>query len=373
MSTGIICEYNPFHNGHIYHINKINKEFPEDTIVLVMSGNFTQRGEVSIIDKWAKTDIALNYVDIVIELPFVFMQSADIFAHGAITILKNMGVDRIVFGTETLNIDELKEIADVQNTKDFDNLVKNYLDEGINYPTALAKATYDLSNIKVSSPNDLLGISYVKELKNSDITPITIKRTNDYNGEELTGEISSATSIRKALKEDIDIKDCVPKETYKSLKGKLYYNEDYFDLLKYKIISESDNLDKYLNVDEGIENRIKKYIHEVNSLEDLIMKVKTKRYTYNKLNRMFTYILCGFTKEEAKTYKEPEYIRVLGFNDKGKNYLKKIKETSKLPIITNYTKKYKMLDIELRASNVYYILEKDKDLTLEYKHKPIIK
>ncbi len=369
--VGIICEYNPFHNGHIYHINKVKEMFPDKPIILVMSGNFTQRGDVSIIDKWTKTEIALNYVDLVIELPFVFScASADIFAYGAINILKNMGVSHIVFGTENLNEDDLIKIANIQKKKEFDILVKEYLDEGINYPTSLSNAVYDLCNIKVNSPNDLLGLSYVKELIDTDINPVTIKRTNDFHSKELEDSISSASSIREALKKGLNVKKYVPKETYLKLNN-LHFNEDYFDLLKYKIISEINDLDKYVNVDEGIENRIKKYIYEANSLDELIGKIKTKRYTYNKLNRMFTYILCGFTKKE--NIKKLEYIRILGFNKKGRDYLKDAKKISKLPIITQYSNKYKMLEIEMKTSYIYYLNEKDKVSLMEYKHKPIIK
>lgn len=367
---GIICEYNPFHNGHIYHINKVKEMFPDCPIILVMSGNFTQRGEVSIIDKWDKTDIALNYVDLVIELPFVFScASADIFAYGSINILRELGVSHIVFGTENLNEDDLIEIATIQRKKEFDFLVKKYLDEGFNYPTSLSKSVYDLCGIRADSPNDLLGISYVKELINYDIKPVTIKRTNDFHCKDLCGDISSASSIREALKKGIDIKKYVPFETYSKL-GNLHFNEDYFDLLKYKIISEIGTLDRYVNVDEGIENRIRKYIYDCTSLDDLIMKVKTKRYTYNRLNRMFTYILCGFTKEE--NVKELQYIRVLGFNGKGKLYLKNIKKCCSLPIITGYSNKYKMLSTEMKTSYIYYLNKKDKAL-IDYKHKPIIK
>lgn len=374
MTTiGIICEYNPFHNGHIYHINKIKEKFKDSTIILVMSGNYTQRGDVSIIDKWAKTDIALNYVDLVVELPFIFsVSSADIFAYGATEILKNLKVDYLVFGTESLNTEKLTKIANAQKQQKFNQLVKNYLEEGLNYPTSLAKATYDLTNIKIEKPNDLLGISYIKNLLNTNITAITIKRTNDFHSQTLEDKITSASSIRQALKDKKDVKNYVPKETYKYL-NHIHTNEEYFPYLKYKIISEINNLNNYVNVDEGIENRIRKYIYEASSLEDLIKKVKTKRYTYNKLNRMFTYILCGFTKKENT--KKLEYIRILGFNQKGKNYLKKIKHQTSIPIITNYTNKFKSLELELKTSYIYYINEKDKvKLTsMEYKHKPIIK
>lgn len=367
---GIICEYNPFHNGHIYHINKIKEMYPDSIIILVMSGNVTQRGQFSLLDKWQKTDIALDYVDLVVELPSIFaIQSADIFAKSAITILNNLKVDIIVFGAESLNIEKLTKIAKIQNNECFNSLVKKYLDEGTNYPTALSKAACTLTNIKIEKPNDLLGLSYVKEILNTNIKPITIKRTNDYHSKELKSKITSATSIRDALKNKKDIKPYVPEKTYNFLRN--YKEKNYFDYLKYKIISEIDNLDIYLNVDEGIENRIKKYIYDCNTLEELIDKIKTKRYTYNKIKRMLLNILLGITKKQNKELKNIEYIRVLGFNDKGKKHLKEIKDKSKIPIITNYTNKYKALELELKISYIYY--KKDKDYIMEYKHKPIIR
>ena len=369
---GIICEYNPFHNGHVYHIEKIKEMYPDSVIVLVMSGNIVQRGEFSVLDKWEKTDIALDYVDLVVELPSIFtIQSADGFAYGAVTILKNLGVNKIVFGAESLNAQDFVKIAGAQKNDDFNKSVLEYLNDGINYPTALSKAVYKSTGIKIEKPNDLLGLSYVKEMINTDIEPIVIKRTNDYHGSDLDGNIVSATSIREALKNNVNIKDCVPLKTYNYLKK--YIFDDYFKFLKYKIISEIDNLDIYLNVDEGIENRIKKYIYECSCLDDLINKIKTKRYTYSKIKRMFLCILLGIGKKENSMLKDIQYIRVLGFNDKGEKYLKSARKDSNVPIITNFTSKYKTLELELKISYIYYLNKKDKDFTIEYKHKPIIK
>ena len=217
-SVGIIAEYNPFHNGHLYHLTKIKKKYPNAVIVLVMSGNFTQRGDVSIIDKWKKTQIALKAgIDLVIELPFPFAtQSADYFSYGSITLLEKLKVDKVIFGSESDNIKDLEIIADTQiNNPDFDKLVKIYSKFGKNYPTALSLAVKDLTNQEITAPNDLLGISYVKVLKqnNYKIIPETIKRTNSYHEEELNESISSATAIRKALNNNEDIKTQVPEIT----------------------------------------------------------------------------------------------------------------------------------------------------------------
>ena len=377
--VGIICEYNPFHNGHLYHLNKVKEMFPNHKIVLVMSGNFTQRGDVSVINKWDKTDIALYYgVDLVVELPFVFAtQGADIFARASIEILDIIGVDYLVFGSECNNIEKLSNLAKIQEDKKYQNLVKDYLDEGVNYPTAMSKALVDLTGYKVDTPNDILGITYIREINKlkSKIKPVTIKRNNDYNAKELNDFYSSATSIRYALKNDSDVTEQVPEYTTRFLDKKLMFIDDYFKLLKYNIIN-NNNLDEIQTVDEGIHNRIKKYIIEAKSLDDLILKVKTKRYTYNKLNRMFTHILCNFTKEEASLFDHIEYIRVLGFNSNGRQIIKEIKNDISIPIITNFSDiKSNMLDIEFRSTCCYASILNEQDkiklIESEYKNYPI--
>ena len=231
VNIGIIAEYNPFHNGHLYHINKIKEKFPDSRIILVMSGNFTQRADASIINKWDKTKICLNNnIDLVIELPFEFScQSADIFAYGACNILNYLKVDYLVFGSESGDINYLKDIAKIQLKDEYEKLVKKYLDEGINYPTSLSKALTHFGYDNVDKPNDILGISYIRELikLKSNIIPLTIKRTNDYNDKSLTDSISSATSIRENIKTK-DVKNYVPKDVYKYLKKDLYFIEYYF-------------------------------------------------------------------------------------------------------------------------------------------------
>ncbi len=380
-SVGIICEYNPFHNGHLYHLNETKKLFPDSIIVLVMSGNFSQRGDASIINKWDKTSIALHYgVDIVIELPYVFAsESADKFAYGAIKLLNELGVSHIVFGSESNNTDKLSELADIQlNNKKYDKLVKEYLDEGINYPTALSKALYDITNKKIDKPNDILALSYIREIKKNkyNIKPVSIKRNNDYNSLELNSGMSSASSIRYALYNNESVDDYIP-DIVKDYLDKPVFNNDYFSLLKYKILTEKD-LSIYQTVDEGIENRLKKYIVKSKSLDEFILKIKTKRYTYNKLNRMFNHIICNFTKDEATRLNEIEYIRILGFSYKGQDYLNKIKKDIDLPIITNFSSiNSEMLDIEMRVTACYSSVLNEKDKTKliesEYKNPPIIR
>lgn len=379
-SVGIICEYNPFHNGHLYHLNEVKRLFPDHTIILVMSGNFTQRGDASLMSKWKKTDLALQYgVDLVVELPFVFAtQSADVFAKASIEILTELKVDHLVFGSECNDLKRLTDMAHAQlDHKKYDKYVKQYLDEGLNYPTALSKALYEITGKRIDKPNDILGITYIREIikQDSQIKPHTIKRNNDYNSIELNDTITSASSIRYALSQNEDVHLYVPEKTMDHLK-QVHFLNDYFSFLKYKILTDP-NLEQYMTVDEGIENRIYKYIIEAKDLNELILKIKTKRYTYNKLNRMFLHILTGFTKEENDEIDSIEYIRLLGFSNNGRNYLKSIKSDVDVPIITNYSGiKSKILDIELRATAVYAstLPEKEKIemITSEYKNIPII-
>ncbi len=369
MVIGIIAEYNPFHNGHLYMINKIKEMYPDSTLVCVMSGNFTERGDVSIINKWKKTEIALkNGIDLVVELPFVYAsQSSDYFAYGSIKLLDSLKVDKLIFGSETNDIELFNRLVDVQlNNNDYDALVKKYMDDGLNYPTAMSKALKDIINVKIELPNDLLGLSYIKEIKkqNSKMEAISIKRNNDYNSLSLDNDIVSASAIRNALLNNVDIKKYVPIDTYNNL-DKLHFNNNYFKLLKYRILST--DISMYQGVLEGLKYRILKYIDESNSFDELINKVKTKRYTYNRLNRMFIHILCGFTKEEASNI-GIEYIRVLGFNSKGRKYLSSIKKDVDLPIITGYSDiNSKVLDIENRVNKIYALDNEEELIKRELK------
>ena len=341
MAVGVIAEYNPFHNGHMYHLNKIKEMFPNEEIVAVISSSFTQRGEPSIINKWDKTDICLKAgIDLVIELPYVFStESADYFSYGALTILEKLGVDKFVFGSETNDIDIFKKIVDIQLN------------------------------------NDLLGISYVKIIKenNYKIKPFCIKRTSDYNSLSIDNNISSATAIRKALEENKDVSSLVPDFVLEKF-SELHFKENYFKFLKYKIMLD-DNLERYQTVDEGLGFKLKKEIISSTSYDELIEKIKSKRYTQNRINRMLNHILCDFTKEKKSKCQNLEYIRILGFNDKGQIFINKNKKKCDLPIISNFSKnKSAMMEQEFIATLVYAsILDEKRKKELiekEYKYHP---
>lgn len=368
MSVGIIAEYNPFHNGHLYHLKKVKELFPDSVIVLVMSGNFTQRGDVSIIDKWKKTAIAKEAgIDLIIELPFVFAtQSADFFADGAIGILEKLGVQKLVFGSESDNIEDLKIIAKTQiENPDFDKLVKIYSKFGENFPTALSLAIFDLTGKKIDAPNDLLGISYVKTIiKNSyNIDPVLIKRTNDYHDKNLS-KMSSATAIRDNLKNGNSVDEAVPDFVEKYLSD-LHFIDDYFSLLKYKILTD-DDLSRYQTVDEGIEGKLKKEILYSDSYDDLINRVKSKRYTYNKIKRMLLHILVGFTKDDAKNMRNIDYLRILGFSKKGQLYLNSIKKKVDVQILSKFKRNISQgLELELKSSAIYSLKNNSSSLIEE--------
>ena len=373
---GLIAEYNPIHNGHIYQIKEIKRLYPDSIIILITNSYFTQRGDISIINKWDKTKIALdNNIDLVIELPFPYAtQSADIFAKGALKILNFLQIDTLIFGSKSNDINKLKKLASTQlNNKKYDEKVKTYLNQGINYPTAMSNSLKDILGYTTSSPNDLLGISYIKEIirNNYKINTVSIKRTIDYHSKIASKKIASATLIRTPIREKKDITNYIPK--YQT--DYFYQNlslESYFPYIKYKIIT-SKNLAIYKTVDEGIENRINKVINSVNSWKELVEKIKNKRYTYNKINRMLIHILTNFTKDESNNL-NIDYIRVLGFSQKGRLYLNQIKKDLKVPLITNYKPNLSpLLDIEFRVAKIYSLPLNKNIIEKEYKQPPIYK
>ena len=363
---GVIAEYNPFHKGHLYQINKIKEKYPNSLLVVVTSSSFTQRGNISLLNKWDKTKIALdNNVDLVVELPFVYStQSSDLFAEGAISILNALKIDTLVFGTERDNISDLELLADIQiNNIEYQDKVKEYLSQGLNYATSTNKALEDLTSIKVDTPNDLLALSYIKQIKkhNYPIKYINIKRTTSYHGSEVLDNITSASNIRKLYLSDNCIDNLVPFD--KKYLYKIDMNK-YYDILKYKILAEDTSISKYQTVDEGIESRIIKSIYISNNYEELIQNIKTKRYTYNKISRMLLHILVGFTKEEANNI-SIDYIRILGFTRSGQEYLNKIKKELSIPIVIGYKKNISKfennLDLIRKASVYEYLFKQESE------------
>ncbi len=367
---GVIAEYNPFHNGHKYHLETIKEMYPDSLIICVLNGYFMQRGEISVLSKEDKVQIALdNNIDIVIELPFFYgTQASDIFAYNSVKLLNELKVDHIIFGSESNNIDLLNNIVDIQLLDpEYENKVKEYLDLGFNYPTAMKKALEIEEDF--GEPNDLLAISYIKAIRqiNPKIIPESIKRTSDYHDTVSTDKIISASNIREKIKNNEVIVKYLPEEVIPKINN--VTNNNLFNYLKFKILTDQ-NLANYLDVDEGIEFRILKFINESSSIEELIENIKTKRYTYNKINRMLLHIMIGLTKEDNKKA-ELNYVKILGFNNKGQNYLKDIRKDINLP--TTVDKDSLIYQYELKAVYLYELATKKKTNEFDLKNIPIKK
>lgn len=357
---GLIAEYNPFHNGHAYQIKKIKELYPDSLIILVLNGYFTERGTLSFMTKKDKVIVSLQEgIDLVVELPFIYgTQAADIFAYQSIKILNELGITKLVFGSESNDLKTLEEIAIKEETKEFNDKVKEFLSLGVNYPTALAKSL-DIDFLFL--PNDLLAISYIKAIKkiNKSIIPVSIKRTNDYHDLDSDNEVISASNIRNRFMKNEDIAKYT--KYYNSLIRPDY--DIFFKLLKAACLT-SKNLNRYLDVDEGIEYRLKKVITKVDNLEHLVLNVKTKRYTYNKINRMLVHILVGLTKEDNQDY---DYLRILGFTKKAQKYIKELKKDFSL------YRQSPVFKYELIVSQIYDLIMGNNTYEFELSNKPIIK
>ncbi len=363
--VGIIGEYNPFHFGHLYHIQKTKEKFPDSILILALNGCFSQRGDVSILSVEDKVRISLQYgVDIVVQIPTLYgTQSADIFADCAISLLHELGVTDIVFGSETNSIKQISLYAKKQLKQDLHEQMEGYLRIGLNYPTALSKSV-GLTK-KFCKPNDLLGISYAKTVfKNHyEITLHTILRTNSYHDLSSNTGVVSASNIRHKLENQEDVQSFLPKDVYPLIHS--FSSLTLWKMLQYKILTDA-NLALYLTVDEGIENRLQKMAPKASSIEEFMRLVKTKRYTYNKLQRMMIHILLGITKEENEKA-SLSYIPIVGFRETGKKYLHEHK--CSLPYRVDPSSV--LYQIELRAAFVYELLTNHPAYPFVLCHKPI--
>ena len=408
---GIIAEYNPFHNGHMYHLQKAKEQSGAQYCICVMSGNFVQRGNTSIVNKWKKAEMALlNGVDLVIELPTIYsVASAEGFSLGAIKLLNNLKiVDAISFGTETSDFAALNNISSIVNEEPmkYKSILNSELKKGLSFPKARENALmlylndnkrYD--NI-LNTPNNILAIEYLKALKKikSTIQPIPVKREKVYyNDNVIVDEFASATAIRKLLKDEefSEIRKVVPKSTYQILKKETELGNVVLDLSRYEkeiiynlrrmTVSEIAELP---DVNEGLEHSLKNAANYSNDITNLINIVKTKRYTVTRIQRILICALLGITKRDVGMAKKAEpYIRVLGFNEKGKELISRInKQNPKATVITSVkkfqdknnnnknSKIYKrLLDIDIFSTNVYTMACKSESLAnLDYTKNMVI-
>ena len=375
---GLIVEYNPFHNGHLHHIQEIDRLFEDNIKIAVMSGDYVQRGEPSLINKFEKTKIALSQgIDIVIELPiFYSSQSGEIFAKGSVNLLNQLSCSHIVFGSESNDLDKLKKIATISLTKEFELSLKEFLAEGFSYPTAFSKALF---NEKLGS-NDILALEYLKAIKtiNSKIEACCIKRekTGYYDNEK--DNFASASYIRKVLLDTNEkkenklnkIKNLVPEFSYKILEenfGVFSCLNDFYDLMKYNIIKNYSTLKNIQDLEIGLENRLYKYSLENLSFSDFFDKILSKRLTISRLQRILLHSLLDLTEELTdKVKNKVPYVKILGFSNRGQeylNYLKKLDDFNERKILTSNRNLKEILseeDLELfnfneLASQIYRI------------------
>lgn len=358
---GVIVEYNPLHSGHIYHINKIKEIYKPDLIIAVMSSSISSRGDLSIFDKFEKTNYALEAgIDLVVELPFVLAcQRSDIFAYNAVSILNLLNVNKIIIGSEK---DDIKLYEKAYNLyKNNDTKIKEYLEKGYSYKEAYSKIL-DLE------PNDMLGYSYYKAIKdnNYNIELNTIKRFNSSHNEIIPNdlEFTSSKSIRANL--NLINKYC---PNYINKDNVLDENK-LFNYLKYKIL-ESNTLDlkNLYFVDEGIENKLKDIIN-YSDLNTFIDYLSTKRYTKTRIKRMLMYILFNIKKSDINNL-DINFVRILGYDSLGKAYLNKIKKN--INIYSNIKEGLNnILDIEMKVSKILDAIY-NIDLLKNEQSKPIIK
>lgn len=397
--TGIITEYNPFHNGHKFHLEESKKQTKSDGTICIMSGNFVQRGGPAIIDKWKRTEMALNNgVDLIIELPtFYAVSSAEFFAKGAVSILNSLNiVNNLFFGSEIGDAKALSEIAKVLVSEDerFQNILKENLSLGLTFAKAREKSLIEylnrseINNI-ITSSNNILGIEYIKAILklNSSINPVALKREgSNYNDKSLSQTFSSATSIREVLKNTSnieDLKNIIPLESYEvfsKLQEQDYrftFEEEMFKYIKYKIQTNCVNFNNLYEVTEGLDNKIIKEISSSNSLHEFILKIKSKRYTYSKISRILTHIYLGLDNDDFKDIANENnlYVRVLGFNKTGREILSLIKTNSSIPLITKVPRftNNPLLKFDLQATACYSLLNDKVNPFNDYLQSPIIK
>lgn len=369
-SCGIIVEYNPFHNGHQYHAKMAREMSGADVIIAVMSGNFLQRGEPAIIDKWTRAKEALSHgVDLVIELPFAYaVQSADYFAAGGIKLLQTLHCDAVCFGTDhqtEMDYELFGKFVNMNKTE-IDQTYQQIKNNGMSYPqqmTEVFRKLYPKSGLDFSSPNHILGLSYAKEnaTYENPMTLYPLKREQaGYHDTNIYQDFASATAIRKAVfSEKLDqIKQVLPEQVAIDLVESPNVSwEDYWPLLKYKLISSSiKELQTIYQMKEGIEYRLQEAAKTSDSFQTFMEQAKTKRYTWTRLQRLATYVLNNVKQQEIENSWNHSHLQVLGFTEQGQRFLREEKKNLVLPLITKVSKSLNtQLALDIRSNQLYQL------------------
>lgn len=394
-TTAIVAEYNPFHNGHKFHLRSARKATSSDYIFAVMSPSFVQRGECAIYDKWARTRATLRGgADMVIELPVMYSTaSAENFARGAVKIIASSGIaDNIAFGAETTDLSALTAAAEllVNPTDNFTEILKSELSKGVSFPSARA-AAYSAETGKspeiLSTSNNILAVEYLKAIKmfSSNIKPVITKRTgSEYNSNAVNGAIASASAVRRVIYKGKThlLNQTVPPECFDIYeKAAPVYMDNFSDAMAYLLRTMSaDDIKKISGISEGLENRILKTVGNSYKISDICAELKTKRYTHTRLMRIMCHMLLGITKEYEQTFSPSEfepYIRVLGFRKSAETLVSSLCRNSSVPVIMNVNKDERslsdeqraLLELEKKATNVYCLglpTPSSKKLALDY-------
>ncbi|MCM1057677.1 MAG: nucleotidyltransferase [Firmicutes bacterium] len=386
--NGIIAEYNPFHNGHKYHLEESKRLTGADYSVVVISGNFIQRGDPALVDKHTRTEMALkNGADLVLELPTLYSaSSAEYFATGAVSLLDKLGVvTHLCFGSECGDTVLLRQIAAIlrEEPADFKAELKAKMKQGLSYPSARNSAlihhcpSLAESSKIFSSPNNILAIEYIKAILNQDskMEPVTIRRLGaEYHDPAPRSGYCSALAIRQALSDGRGLSSVahyMPDSARELLSERLVLGRgicanDFSSALYYKLLSEKESgFDRYLDVSTDLSNRICKHLTEYKNFDDFCDLLKTKELTFTRISRCLLHILLNLTKEDMAVCSELEhtpYARILGFRRDAEDLLTAIREQASIPLVTKLadaekllpTDTYLMLKQDIQISQLYY-------------------
>lgn len=406
--NGIVAEYNPFHNGHLYHLEQSRKFSGINRTICVMSGNFTQRGDAAILDKWARAAIAVQAgVDLVIELPVVFaVRSAQNFALGALRLLDSLGIVKtLCFGAEHANYALLNEAAQISVSAEFKESLRKNLKLGQSYAAALSAALTESNSIPLhilSAPNNILGIEYLKAIQqnSSKIQPIILQRNMaNHHDEQISSSIASATAIRNQLKNPLLdfslLEKVIPACSYQAISS-IYTNQSSFPdmhhlntaILTILRTIKINELSQITGISEGLEYKFLDAALKSKTMYELLVRTKSKRYPLSRLQRILIHCLLGTNKKAIENFDQtgPLYARVLAFNTCGRTMLKELKSTSSIPIITKITDYLntatrnrdaqtslkKMLAIDTYATDIYSLcFAENRQGALDFTHSPI--
>lgn len=345
-SVGIIAEYNPFHNGHQYHVARSRQVTGADVVIAVMSGNFTQRGEMAVWDKWSRAELAVcGGVDLVVELPTVSAcNHAAVFARSGVNILQNLGADFISFGSECGDLKLLQSVADKLSDKRavLAASIEKMLKEGLSWPRARQEAMAEFLTEEeaavLAEPNNILALEYLKYMDKAQ--PVTVKREGaGYHDMEAAGHFASASFIRKQIYDGNDVSAWMLNPVEGNLLDHNARNHALFQMTAQKILTmAAEDLDQIAAADKGLGNKAKKELRNCTGLDELTEALKSKRYTRTRVQRFTAQILLGITRQDVEEARD--YVRVLAFNEKGSQYLKQVKkaEICRLPVVTNINK-----------------------------------